>query len=73
MVPHGVSVHSARVVAKNGAGFVEPPAIDEAVDRLTRLRPRAILLGYTSSSYALGSEADARVRARLEDRAKVSR
>lgn len=70
MVPRGVSVHAARVVAKPGAGFVEPPAIDEAVDRLVRLRPRAILLGYTSSSYALGAEADARVRARLEDRAK---
>lgn len=70
MVPRGVSVHAARVVAKPGAGFVEPPAIDEAVDRLARLRLRAILLGYTSSSYALGVEADARVRARLEDRAK---
>jgi maleate isomerase len=35
-----------------------------------RVRPRAILLGYTSSSYALGAEADGRVRARLEDRAK---
>lgn len=70
MVPRGVSVHAARVVAKPGAGFVEPPAIDEAVDRLVRLRPRAILLGYTSSSYALGAEADARVLARLADRAK---
>jgi maleate isomerase len=70
MAPRGVSVHAARVVAKAGAGFVEPPAIDEAVDRLVRLTPRAILLGYTSSSYALGAEADARVRARLEERAK---
>jgi maleate isomerase len=70
MVPPGVSVHAARVVAKPGAGFVQPPATDEAVDRLVRVRPRAILWGYTSSSYALGAEADARVRARLEGRAK---
>jgi maleate isomerase len=70
MAPRGVSIHTARVVAKAGAGFVEAPAIDEAVDRLVRVRPRAILLGYTSSSYALGAEVDARVRARLEDRAK---
>jgi maleate isomerase len=70
MAPRGVSLHTSRVVAKPYAGFVEAPAIDEAVDRLVRVRPRAILLGYTSSSYALGAEADARVRARLEDRAK---
>jgi maleate isomerase len=49
---------------------VEPPGIDEAVDRLVAVAPRAILLGYTSSSYALGAEADARARARLEERAK---
>src|SRR5262245_65854486 len=65
MVPRGISIHAARVVAKPGASFVEAPAIDVAVDHLVRLKPRAILLGYTSSSYALGAEADARVRARL--------
>lgn len=72
MVPRGVSVHAARVPrgAGPGAGFVEPPGIDEAVDRLVGLAPRAILLGYTSSSYALRAEADGRARARLEDRAK---
>jgi len=70
MAPRGVSIHTARVGAKSGAAFVEAPAIDEAVDHLVRLRPRAILLGYTSSSYALGADADARVRARLEDRAR---
>jgi maleate isomerase len=72
MVPRGVSIHAARVPrgVGSGAGFVEPPGIDEAIDRLVALAPRAILLGYTSSSYALGREADARVRARLEDRAK---
>jgi len=61
MVPRGVSIHAARDPrgAGPGAGFVEPPGIDEAVDRLTALAPRAILLAYTSSSYALGAEADA--------------
>ena len=70
MAPSGISIHAARVVAKPGAAFVEPPAIDDAVGRLLQLRPRAILLGYSSSSYALGADADARVRARLEERAK---
>ncbi len=72
MVPRGISIHSARVARSGapGAGFVEPPHVDDAVDRLIELAPRAILLGYTSSSYALGAEADGRVRARLEQRAK---
>jgi maleate isomerase len=72
MVPHGISIHAARVArtGPQGAAFVEPPHVDEAVDRLVELAPRAILLGYTSSSYALGAEADGRVRVRLEQRAK---
>src|SRR5438045_2510332 len=72
MVPRGISIHAARVARSrgSGAGFVEPPHVDDAVDRLVELAPRAILLGYTSSSYALGAEADDRVRARLEQRAK---
>jgi len=72
MVPRGVSIHAARVARSGapGARFVEPPHVDDAVDRLVELAPRAILLGYTSSSYALGAEADGRVRARLEQRAK---
>jgi maleate isomerase len=71
MAPRGVSIHAARVArsAGSGAAFIEPPHIDEALDRLVELAPRAILLGYTSSSYALGAEADARVHARLEERA----
>jgi maleate isomerase len=72
MVPHGISIHAARVARSGppGASFVEPPHVDEAVDRLVELAPRTILLAYTGSSYALGAEADGRVRARLEERAK---
>jgi maleate isomerase len=72
MIPRGISIHAARVARSGapGARFVEPPHVDDAVDRLVELAPRAILLGYTSSSYALGAEADAQVRARLEQRAK---
>jgi maleate isomerase len=72
MAPRGISIHTARVARSGGPGarFVEPPHVDDAVDRLVELAPRAILLGYTSSSYALGAEADSRVRARLEQRAK---
>ena len=72
MVPRGIAIHAARVARSGGPGarFVEPPHVDEAVDRLVELAPRAILLGYTSSSYGLGAEGDDRVRARLEQRAK---
>jgi len=72
MVPRGVSIHAARVARSGapGARFVEPPHVDEAVDRLVELAPRAILLAYTSSSYALGAEADDGVRTRLEQRSK---
>jgi len=72
MAPQGVSVHAARVARAGGpgAGFVTEPYVDDAVDRLVDLSPRAILLGYTSSSYALGTGGDERVHARLEQRAK---
>lgn len=75
MAPRGVSIHTARVPRGVGspAAFVEPAHIDEAVDRLVGLAPKAIILGYTSSSYALGAEADARVHARLEKRANSIR
>ena len=71
MAPRGVSIHAARVARSGpaGASFVAPPHVDEAVDRLVELAPRAILLGYTSSSYALGAEGDHQVRVRLEQRA----
>ena len=71
MAPRGVSIHAARVprAGGRGAGFVAAPYADEAVDRLVELGPRAILLGYTSSSYALGADADEAVRTRLETRA----
>ncbi len=72
MAPRGISIHAARVARNRapGAAFVEPPHIDDAVDRLVELAPHAILLGYTSSSYALGEDGDRQVRARLEQRAK---
>ncbi|MFL5563205.1 MAG: maleate cis-trans isomerase [Gemmatimonadaceae bacterium] len=72
MAPRGVSIHATRVArsGRSAAGFVEAPFVDDAVDRLVELAPDAILLGYSSSSYALGADADERVRARLEQRAK---
>jgi maleate isomerase len=71
MAPPGVSVHGARVPrgAPGPRAFAEPPHVDEAVDRLVRLGPRAILFAYTSSTYALGAAADRQVQARLEQRA----
>lgn len=75
MAPRGVSIHTSRVRRNGGPGasFVEASNINEAVDRLAEVRPNAILLGYTSSSYALGADADREVQARLQERAKGTR
>ena len=72
MAPRGVSVHGARVPrgAPGPRAFADPPHVDEAVDRLVPLAPRAILFAYTGSSYALGAAADRQVQARLEQRAR---
>jgi maleate isomerase len=72
MAPSGVSIHASRVLRKNGdaRSFAEPPHVDNAVELLAGLRPRAILYAFTSSSYALGAEADDSLRARLEMRAQ---
>ena len=71
MSPSGVSIHATRVARKgvDPRSFAEPPQVDNAVELLASLRPRAILYAYTSSSYALGAEADDSLRARLEKRA----
>lgn len=72
MAPRGVSIHTSRVRRNGGPGasFVEASNIDESIDRLAEVRPKVILLGYTSSSYALGAEADRLIQARLQERAK---
>jgi maleate isomerase len=70
MAPDGVSIHGSRVVRySTPAGFAEPPHVDAAAERFRDLAPRAIVFGYTTSSYLLGADADAAVRARLEGRA----
>lgn len=70
MAPTGLSIHGSRVPRhRTGAAFAEPPDVDTATERLRDLAPRAIVFGYTSSSYLLGADADGRVRTRLEERA----
>jgi maleate isomerase len=67
MAPRGVSIHAARVLRRGGArAFAEPPYVDDAAKQLVGLQPRAILYAFTSSSYALGANADESLRARLE-------
>lgn len=75
MAPHGVSIHGSRVVRRPGVpqSFTEPPNVDTAVEQLVGLAPLVILFAFTSSSYALGAEADKAVRVRLEGRSgKIS-
>jgi len=72
MAPEGVSIHASRVPRKRGdaRSFAEPPHVDTAVELLSGLKPSAILYAFTSSSYALGAEAEGPLRARLETRAQ---
>jgi maleate isomerase len=71
MAPLGVSIHTSRVTwnRDDPRAFAEPPQVDNATEQLASLKPRAIIYGFTSSSYALGAEADGPLRARLEKRA----
>lgn len=83
LAPEGVSIHAARVplgmVGPDGEiiphvgpdiarAFSQPPAVDDAAALLSALAPGAIVYAFTSSSYILGSKADARLRERLEER-----
>ncbi len=69
MAPQGVSIHAARVTwNRDPRAFAEPPYVDIAAEQLASVTPRAILYAFTSSSYALGAEADSPLRARLEKR-----
>ena len=72
MAPKGVSIHAARVTwvwNHDPREFAEAPQLDNATDQLVALKPRAIVYAFTSSSYALGAEAEGALRARLEKRA----
>ena len=75
MAPHGVSIHALRVTWKwnhDPREFAEAPQLDNAVDQLVALKPRAIVYAFTSSSYALGKEAEGAQRTRLEAAGGVS-
>lgn len=83
MAPQGVSIHSARVplgiVGPDGEiiprvgpdvarAFAEPPHVDNAVTLLAAASLHVIVYAFTSSSYILGADADAALKARLEAR-----
>ena len=72
MAPHGVSIHTSRVTWRwndDPRRFAEAPQLDNAIDQLVALKPQAIIYAFTSSSYALGADAEGALRARLEKRA----
>ena len=72
MAPRGVSIHASRVTWKwnhDPREFAEASQLDNAADQLAALKPQAIAYAFTSSSYALGAEAEGAQRTRLEKRA----
>jgi maleate isomerase len=81
MSPQAVSIHAARVPLGWRSGrepppvgldaaraFAEPPHIDEAVELLSDAPLSVIAYAFTSSSYLLGRDGDAALKARLEKR-----
>jgi len=71
MTPLGVSIHASRITWKwndDPKAFAESPQVDTATEQLASLKPQAIVYAFTSSSYALGAEADGAIRTRLEKR-----
>ena len=83
LAPDGVSIHAARIplgmVGPDGEiiphvdaniakAFAEPPAVDNAVSLLSAVSPGAIVFAFTSSSYILGPDEDAKLKRRLEKR-----
>jgi maleate isomerase len=83
MAPSGLSIHGARVplglVGPDGRidpqvgpdaarAFSQPPYVDEAAALLAAAPLHAIVYAFTSSSYLLGADADAALKARLEER-----
>src|SRR5262244_2666788 len=68
MAPHGVSIHASRVTWKwsdDPRKFAEAPQLENAIEQLAAVKPRAIAYAFTSSSYALGTEEETAMRARL--------
>lgn len=83
IAPEGVSIHATRVplgiVGPNGQiipqvgpdvaqAFAEPPHVDNAAALLAAASLHVIVYAFTSSSYILGPNADAALKARLEAR-----
>jgi maleate isomerase len=68
MAPQGVSIHASRMRWQRGdaRSSAESPHVDSAVGLLADVKPRAIMYGFTSSSYVLGVAGDEALRSRLE-------
>jgi len=67
MAPLGISIHSSRIARRpHPREYAEAPHVDDAVDRLAELAPRAILFGYSSSSYFIERQEETALRTRLE-------
>lgn len=86
LAPAGVSIHAARVplgmVGPDGEiiphvdaaiarAFAEGPAVDQAAALLAAVSPAVIVFAFTSSSYILSRDGDARLKARLERAVKA--
>lgn len=85
MAPAVVGIHAARVAfgAMTAGGgmdptiplapvraFAEPPYVDDAAELLAAAPLQAIALGFTSSAYVIGSDGEAQMIARLQQRTR---
>src|SRR5215213_10267257 len=85
MAPPSVAIHATRVpfgaMAPGGTmdptiplapvrAFAEPPHLDDAAELLAAAPLDAIAYGFTSSAYVIGTEGEAEMIARLEQRTR---
>ena len=77
LAPEGVSVHFARMVARGAVGTLETllnraashiEHLDVVVEMLASVKPDAIVLAHTATSYYLGKQREADLVARVQDR-----
>lgn len=73
LAPQGISIHASRVTWQwnhDPREFAEALQVHNATEQLAALKPRAIVYAFTSSSYALGPQAEGALRAGLEKRSQ---
>lgn len=80
LVPRGVSLHFTRMVAHGNTGSLDGQEernraqiahLDENVELLALVKPKVIVLGHTATSYTLGKQGEAELKAKMEKKYNI--